>query len=113
MNDTNAAKALAGLAQSSRLKVFRLLIGACPQGLTPSDLSKTLGIPPSSLSFHLKELTNARLVTQERESRNLIYRPSVTVINDLMEFLTAGCCQGEACGFALHSRATTANEPNH
>lgn len=98
MNETNAVKALAALAQVSRLQVFRALIGAGPQGLTPTALTEALGIPPSSLSFHLKELTHAHLVTQEREGRNLIYRPSVEVMNDLIGFLTAHCCQGEACG---------------
>lgn len=98
MNETQAVKALAALAQTSRLQVFRALIGAGPPGLTPSALTESLGIPPSSLSFHLKELTHAGLVTQEREGRHLIYRPSVEAMNDLIGFLTAHCCQGEPCG---------------
>lgn len=98
MNETHAVRALAALAQISRLQVFRALIGAGPQGLTPTALTESLGIPPSSLSFHLKELVHAQLVTQEREGRHLIYRPSVEVMNGLIGFLTAHCCQGEACG---------------
>lgn len=65
--------------------------------MTPSTMAEGLGIPPSSLSFHLKELTNAALVTQERASRNLIYRAAFDQMNALLGYLTENCCQGAEC----------------
>jgi len=97
MEEKAAVAALAALAQGMRLRIFRALIGAAPQGMTPGDLSATLDVPGSTLSFHLKELMHADLVTQERDGRNLIYRPSIEHMNDLMSYLTAHCCQGAAC----------------
>jgi len=67
------------------------------QGLTPSVMAEGLGISPSALSFHLKELLNAGLVTQERASRHLIYRASFDRMNAVLGYLTQNCCEGEAC----------------
>ena len=97
MNEKAAVAALAALAQGMRLRVFRALIGAGPQGLTPGALSATLDVPASTLSFHLKELMHAGLVTQQRDGRNLIYRPELGQMNDLLVYLTAHCCHGVAC----------------
>ena len=97
MEETAAVTALAALAQGLRLRVFRALIGAAPQGLTPGALSSMLDVPGSTLSFHLKELMHAGLVTQVREGRNLLYRPSIEQMNALLGYLTAHCCQGESC----------------
>ena len=97
MNEVVAVAALAALAQGMRLRVFRALIGAGPQGLTPGALSATLGVPASTLSFHLKELMHAGLVSQQRDGRNLIYRPSIRQMDALLSYLTAHCCQGAAC----------------
>ncbi|MEJ7931281.1 metalloregulator ArsR/SmtB family transcription factor [Ramlibacter sp. AN1015] len=97
MNDADVVKALAALAQESRLKVFRLLVVAGLEGLTPSQLSEGLGIAPTSLSFHLKELSNAGLLTQERAGRNLIYRARIESMNELVGFLSANCCGGRSC----------------
>ena len=83
-----------------RLRVFRALIGAAPQGMTPGELSAMLDVPGSTLSFHLKELMHAGLVTQERASRNLIYRASFERMNALLGYLTANCCQGAGCSAA-------------
>ncbi len=93
MNETAAVTSLAALAQGMRLRVFRALVGAGPQGLTPSALSATLGVPASTLSFHLKELMHAGLVSQQRDGRHLIYRPSLAQMNALLDYLTAHCCQ--------------------
>jgi len=95
MEEKAAVASLAALAQGMRLRVFRALIGAAPQGLTPGALSATLGVPASTLSFHLKELLYSGLVTQERDGRNLIYRPSLDQMNALLDYLTAHCCHGE------------------
>jgi len=101
MEEKIAVLSLAALAQAMRLRVFRALVGAAPQGMTPGALSALLDVPASTLSFHLKELTNAGLVTQERDGRNLIYRPSIQQMNDLLAYLTAHCCQGEPCGVGV------------
>ena len=90
----NAVASLAALAQGMRLRIFRALVGAGPDGMTPGVLSATLGAPASTLSFHLKELTYAGLVTQERDGRHLIYRPALDQMNALLAYLTAHCCQG-------------------
>lgn len=97
MNEESAVASLAALAQGMRLRVFRALVGAGPQGLTPSVLSATLDVPASTLSFHLKELMNAGLVSQERDGRHLIYRPALDQMQALLDYLTAHCCQGLSC----------------
>jgi len=98
MEEQTAITALAALAQGMRLRVFRALVGAGPQGLTPGALSAALDVPASTLSFHLKELMHAGLVTQQRDGRNLIYRPEMARMNALLAYLTAHCCEGAPCG---------------
>ena len=97
MEETQVVRALAALAQASRLQVFRLLVVAGPAGLTPGRMAAELGLPGATLSFHLKELTHAELVTQEREGRHLIYRARFDHMNDLLAYLTTNCCRGQAC----------------
>lgn len=97
MDEAAVVKALAALAQPLRLQVFRALVIAGPRGMLPSTMAEGLGIAPSSLSFHLKELTHAGLVTQERASRNLIYRAAFDRMNALIGYLTRNCCEGAAC----------------
>ncbi|MBE0550448.1 MAG: helix-turn-helix transcriptional regulator [Rubrivivax sp.] len=97
MDEQTAVASLAALAQGMRLRVFRALVGAGPQGMTPGALAATLDVPASTLSFHLKELMHAGLVSQQRDGRNLIYRPSLVQMNALLDYLTAHCCQGVAC----------------
>jgi len=98
MEENDVVKALAALAQQSRLRVFRALVIAGPDGLTPGAMSDALALPATSLSFHLKELTHAGLASQERQGRNLIYRAAFDKMNGLLAYLTDNCCQGEACG---------------
>lgn len=107
MNEKAAVAALAALAQEARLRVFRALVGAGPAGMTPTALSTMLDIPPSTLSFHLKELLHANLVSAEREGRNLHYRPALKRMSDLVAYLTAHCCQGQPCSPADAIRRTT------
>ena len=97
MTESEVVKALAALAQPVRLQVFRALVIAGRQGMTPSTMAEGLAVPPSSLSFHLKELMNAGLVTQERASRNLIYRAAFDQMNSVLGYLTENCCQGAEC----------------
>jgi ArsR family transcriptional regulator, arsenate/arsenite/antimonite-responsive transcriptional repressor len=100
MEQNDVVRSLAALAQPLRLQVFRALVVAGETGLTPGKLQETIGIPAATLSFHLKELTHAGLVTQERASRNLIYRAAYGHMNALLGYLTENCCQGEACAVA-------------
>lgn len=97
MDENDVVKALAALAQPVRLKVFRALVVTGEEGLTPGAMAEGLGIPPNTLSFHLKELSHAGLVTQERASRNLIYRAAYAQMNALLGYLTENCCQGAEC----------------
>jgi ArsR family transcriptional regulator len=97
MDETSAVKSLSALAQPMRLRIFRALVGAAREGLTPGALSAMLDVPASTLSFHLKELLYAGLVTQARDGRSLIYRPALDRMNALLDYLTAHCCEGERC----------------
>jgi len=97
MDEKSAVASLAALAQGMRLRVFRALVGAGPEGMTPGTLAATLGVPASTLSFHLKELMHAGLVSQQRDGRHLIYRPELAQMNALLAYLTAHCCHGLAC----------------
>jgi ArsR family transcriptional regulator, arsenate/arsenite/antimonite-responsive transcriptional repressor len=97
MEESAVVKALAALAQPVRLQVFRALVVAGPAGMTPGTMAQGLGVSPSALSFHLKELTHAGLVTQERASRNLIYRAAFEQMDNVLSYLTSNCCQGAAC----------------
>lgn len=110
MDEASAVSALGALAQSMRLRVFRALIGAGPAGLTPGALAATLDVAASTLSFHLKELTHAGLVTQERDGRNLIYRPAIEQMNDLLAYLTAHCCEGVGCGLGQDSNKSSSTD---
>ena len=97
MESQDAVAALAALAQVSRLATFRALVAAGTEGLQPSALASSLGIPPNTLSFHLKGLLAAGLVTQERQGRALIYRADFVHMRKLLDFLTDDCCGGQAC----------------
>jgi len=95
--EDDAVLALAALAQAQRLRAFRALVVAGAQGLTPSTMAELLGIARSALSFHLKELAHAGLVSIEPNGRNLIYRADFERMNALMGYLTEQCCAGQPC----------------
>jgi len=107
MDEKTAVTALAALAQDARLRVFRALVGAGPEGLTPGALSAMLDIAGPTLSFHLKELVHAGLVTVDRDGRNLNYRPALAQMNALLGYLSDHCCQGRACAPVRSRRRTT------
>jgi len=107
MEEKTAVTSLAALAQPMRLRIFRALVGSGPQGMTPGDLTATLDVPASTLSFHLKGLLVSGLVSQERDGRHLIYRPELAHMNALLSYLTAHCCQGEACELVPAAGCTT------
>ncbi len=98
MKSDNAVGALAALAQENRLKLFRLLVQAGDKGLAAGAIADALGVPNSSLSFHLAQLRNAGLILQERQHRSLIYRANYPAMNALVAYLMENCCAGTDCG---------------
>lgn len=97
MDTKTAVSALAALAHESRLAIFRLLIQVGPQGLAASKISEQLNIQPSSLSFHLKELSHAGLAASRQEGRFVIYAAQFDTMNALMAFMSDNCCGGNPC----------------
>ncbi len=106
MDSNKAVDALSALAQETRLAIYRLLVEEGPAGLSAGMIGDKLGVIPSSLSFHLAHLTRAGLVTQRRASRNLIYAADFAAMNELMGYLMANCCGGEACAPACNPKAS-------
>ena len=104
MKNTEAVSAFEALGQESRLNVFRLIVQRGDVGLTPSQIIEKLGIPNATLSFHLKELYQSNLITVERQSRNLIYRPNAQLVQNLSEFLLDNCCGGKSCSSVRSSK---------
>jgi DNA-binding transcriptional ArsR family regulator len=100
MQADQTIRALGALAQEHRLAVFRLLVQAGPEGLPAGTLADALGIPPSSMSFHLAQLSNAGLVSQHRQSRSIIYAADFGAMNALLSYLTENCCAGASCSAA-------------
>lgn len=94
MQTKQAITILSALAQESRLAVYRLLIEHAPDGLAASLIAEKLGLPNATLSFHLKELSHAGLVTSEQSGRFIYYAPVIEVMNDLIGYLTDHCCSG-------------------
>ena len=97
MEDKYVFKALAALAQPNRLQIFRSLVVRGSEGLTPALMAEALGMPSNTLSFHLKELMHADLISQERSGRHLIYRAHYDRMNAVLAYLSQNCCQGQAC----------------
>ena len=97
MEEQDVIRALAALAAPIRLRAFRTLVIAGPLGLTPGAIGEELGVPGTTLSFHLKELLHAGLLSQTRDGRNLIYRADYARMGGLLAYLTDHCCQGASC----------------
>ncbi len=95
--ERGAVVALAALAQVQRLRAFRALVLAGPKGIAAGAIAAQLGIAPSALSFHLKELSHAGLVSAEQQGRFVVYRAAFAQMNALLGYLTAHCCEGEPC----------------
>ncbi len=97
MDATRTVGALGALAHESRLAIYRMLVGQGPAGLPAGTIAGSLGIAPSSLTFHLQQLLHAGLVTQRRASRQIIYAADLAAMNGLVAYLTENCCvQGRA-----------------
>lgn len=97
MNSTTAVTRLASLAQGSRLAVFRLLVQRGPEGLAAGEIASRLKIPPATLSFHLKELSRAGLLTSRQEGRFIYYAPDFKAMRALVAYLTDNCCIESGC----------------
>lgn len=97
MKAESAIAALGALAQAHRLAVFRQLVQAGDQGMAAGAIAVAIGIPGSSLSFHLAQLRAAGLIVRERQHRSLIYRANYPAMNALLAYLTENCCAGSAC----------------
>ena len=97
MDNKTAITALAALAQESRLAAFRLLVQVGPEGMAASKIAEQLEVAPSALSFHMKELSHAGLVTARSEGRFVIYSANFDRMNGLLGFLTENCCGGNVC----------------
>jgi len=96
MKIKSAVEALSALAQESRLSIFRLLVQAGKEGVSAGMIGEQLGIPGATLSFHLKELTHAKLIKSRTEGRYVIYSASFTEMDKLIAYLTENCCAGDA-----------------
>jgi ArsR family transcriptional regulator, arsenate/arsenite/antimonite-responsive transcriptional repressor len=92
-----AVVALSALAHEHRLAIYRLLVERGPEGLPAGMVGESVGLAPSSLTFHLQHLHRAGLIVQRRESRNLIYSVDFAAMNDLVGYLTENCCGGRSC----------------
>ena len=111
MDSASVVTALGALAQDTRLRAFRVLVQQGPDGLPAGQLAAALGVPPSSLTFHLQQLLHAGLVTQRRASRNLIYAADIAAMNGLVGFLTENCCgRGATCAPACDPAAASASD---
>lgn len=97
MKTSDAATIFTALANEKRLGVFRLLVEAGPEGIAASDIARTLKITPTTLSFHLKELSHAGLADARQDGRFIYYAANFRRIDAVMTFLTDNCCAGAAC----------------
>jgi DNA-binding transcriptional ArsR family regulator len=108
MKQSHALLSFAALSQDTRLAILRLLVREGPDGLAAGAIAETVGVSPSNLSFHLKELERAGLIAARREARSIFYSADYSALRGLIEFLTEDCCAGrrEICGPAVRKRAT-------
>ena len=107
MNEVAIVRALAALAQEHRLRIFRLLVGRGPSGMPAGDIADKIGIGPTNMSFHLKELERAGLLRATRQGRYIRYAVDVEGMRKLLTYLTEDCCQGqpELCGTAFKAKS--------
>ena len=117
MEITNATASFSALSQDTRLKAFRLLVNHEPEGLPAGDIARALDVPHNTMSAHLAVLARAGWVTSQRQSRQIIYRASLTHVEAIVEFLLTDCCAGhpELCGSLLSTfnNTNTDDNPNH
>lgn len=98
MDSNLVVRALGALAHESRLAIFRALVVAGHEGMAAGEIAQQLGLSPSGLSFHLKDLSHAGLVIAEQQGRFIFYSANFDAMNGLIGFLTENCCAGAVCG---------------
>ena len=109
MDSSAVVTALSALAQEHRLALFRLLVQAGPEGLAAGAIAEALGVPNSTLSFHLAQLSHSGLIRQERRHRSLIYSADYDRMNRLVGYLMENCCGGSGCAADSESAAEAAH----
>jgi DNA-binding transcriptional ArsR family regulator len=107
MEKKSVVNALASLAQESRLDIFRILVQAGPEGLPAGKISELTRMPPSTMSFHLKEMSHADMVYSRQEGRFVIYSANYETMNSLLGYLTENCCGGNPCTPIITPACTT------
>jgi DNA-binding transcriptional ArsR family regulator len=112
MKAKSIVTALGALGQDTRLEVFRLLVQRGPDGVPAGAIAEGLGVPPSSLTFHLQQLTHAGLITQRRLSRQLFYAANFETMNEIVGYLTENCCGGNAALCAPACKPAKMQAPN-
>lgn len=110
MVGSQVVRALGALAQESRLAIYRALVQAGPAGLPAGEIRDLVGIPGTTLSFHLAQLSNAALVHAKRQGRSLIYAADFGTMQALLGFLTENCCQGSSCDPEAQARVRIRNK---
>jgi DNA-binding transcriptional ArsR family regulator len=114
MDGPAIVKALSALAQETRLKAFRVLVQAGPEGCPAGALAEQLGVPPTTLSFHLAQLLQVGLVSQRRRGRQLFYAATYETMNGLITYLTENCCgRGTASGSCAPAPPPSIQERKH
>lgn len=108
MDESGAVNALGALAQEHRLRLFRLLVRAGRGGMPAGAIAERLGVPNSSLSFHLTQLQRAGLIAVERQGRSLVYRADFAAMDRLVAFLMENCCADESCAAPTQSQGVQA-----
>ncbi len=104
METKNIIDALGALAQESRLAIYRLLVKTGPEGLPVGAIAEKLGFANATLSFHLKELTNAGLTIAAPNGRSIIYSANFATMSGLIEYLTENCCEGASCATTVNCK---------
>ena len=107
METRQAIEALSALAHETRLNVFRLLVGAGPEGMSAGSIGEKLGLAPATLSFHLASLSRAGVAKSRSEGRFVIYSAEFAAMNALVGYLTENCCGGRACAPSTRASAPT------
>jgi len=107
METKSALSALTGLAQETRLALFRLLVAQGPEGLAAGAIAEKLGLANATLSFHLKEMAHADLIKARQVSRFIYYSANYTTMNELVTYLTENCCRGVSCDIACVPKLRT------
>ena len=102
--------ALAALAQASRLAIFRLLVETGPEGLPVGQIAEKLGLANATLSFHLKELSNAGLLVAAPNGRSIVYAANFTTMNAVIGYLSENCCVGASCATTVNCKPALGRE---